>query len=75
MTVLEINLPEALMDFQVLAVDEGRYNLLSGEWMGDRGVLRAVLVAAGTIEGAMQRLKVGKRQISAELAQAVVALD
>ncbi len=45
MTLLEINLPEALMDFQVLAADEGRYKLLSSEWMADRGVLRAVLVA------------------------------
>jgi len=45
MSLLEINLPEALMDFQVLAVDEGRYNLLSSEWLADRGVLRAVLVA------------------------------
>ena len=45
MTLLEINLPEALMDFQVLAVDEGRYKLLSSEWMADRGVLRAALVA------------------------------
>jgi hypothetical protein len=45
MTLLEIKLPEALMDFQVLTLDEGRYNLLSVEWMADRGVLRAVLVA------------------------------
>ncbi len=43
--------------------------------MADQGVLRAVLIAAGTIEDAMQRLKASKRQISAELAQAIATLD